>query len=390
MSKQAAREGKALEKAEKQFAAAQAKLRPLQTEKQKKRPKLQKDARVNVKSFSWGFFLFVFVGLLIINSCQIMVYIAMVESGSSWVEMAPSLVGYACLTSLVVCCVIVGVRNVSFNRPVRYLGSAARQLASGNFSVRVAPMRKDGKKDYMEVLIDDFNTMAKELGGIDEMKDDFIGNVSHEIKTPVAVIQNYALALRSPALPEELREDYTLSIIEASKKLSALVTNILLLNKLENQEIIAAAAPYSLAGQLRECAIAFEEQWEAKNIEFTAELEDSAMVAFDPHVLEMVWNSLLSNAVKFSEKNGSIRLSQTTEGGYTFVAITDTGCGMAEETRKHIFEKFYQGDASHSKEGNGLGLALVKRIVDLCGGSLTAESRLGRGTRICVGLPVLA
>lgn len=386
MKVQKTREERNLEKAQQKLAAAQARMEPAQASGAQNRPRLQKDPRVTVGAFSWSFFLFVFIGLLAINSCQIMVYIAMSTSGMSWVEMAPSLIGYACLMSLIVCCVIVGIRNVSFNRPVRYLGDAARQLAAGDFSVRVAPMRKDGKKDYMEVLIDDFNAMAEELGGIEEMKNDFIGNVSHEIKTPVAVIQNYASALRDGNLSEESCKEYTGTIVDASKKLSHLITNILMLNKLESQKIVATTKTYTLSNQLCECALAFEEELEAKAIDFSAELEEAAQVNLDPDMLKIVWNNLMENAIKFSGHHGKITLLQRCENGYTLVTVADTGHGMNSETRKHIFEKFYQGDSSHSQEGNGLGLALVKRIVDLCGGSITAESCPGEGTSICVRL----
>lgn len=388
MSGMKTREEKNLEKARRQLAQAQAKLARAQPGQKQKRPKLEKDPRVNVGPFSWGFFLCVFLGMLVINGSQIMVYIAMSQSGLSWVAMAPSLAGFAVLMSLVVCCVIVGVRSVAFNRPARYLGDAAQKLAAGDFSVRVAPMRTDGKKDYMEVLIDDFNTMAAELGSLDSMKDDLIGNVSHEIKTPVSVIQNYASALLHDDLAEEKRGEYTLTIVNASKKLSYLVTNILMLNKLENQGIVASTKTYNLSEQLAECAIGFEEQWETRSLEFSAALEDSSRVKGDPNLLEIVWRNLLGNAIKFSENGGTVTLTQKNEGGQTIVSVTDTGCGMDEETQKHIFDKFYQGDTSHSQEGNGLGLALVKRVVGLSGGETDVRSRPGEGTTMTVKLPL--
>ena len=381
------REEKNLEIAQQRMEQAQAELELAERRgAQRNRPQLKKDPRVNVEPISWSFFLFVFLGVLIINSCQIMVYGAMAQSGLSWVTMAPSLVGFACLMSLIVCCIIVGVRNVSFNRPVRYLGDAARQIAAGDFSVRVAPMRKDGKKDYMEILIDDFNTMTEELSGIDAMKDNFIGNVSHEIKTPVAVIQNYASALQDINLTEDKRQEYTTTIVDASKRLSYLITNILMLNKLESQKIVASASHFDLSEQLCQCVFEFEDQWETKKIEFSADLEDTAPVEFDKDMLEIVWKNLLSNAIKFSDVEGKVSLTQRNSDGATLVSVTDTGCGMDEDTVRHIFEKFYQGDTSHAEEGNGLGLALVKRIVDLCGGDITVDSAPGAGTTISVRL----
>lgn len=384
------REEKNLEKAQARLVRAQAELEHTQVAPQSECPKLTKDPRVNVGPFSWSFFLLVLLGMLAINGSQIMVYIAMSESGLTWIEMAPSLIGFACLMSLIVCCVIVGVRSVSFNRPVRYLGDAARQLAAGDFSVRVPPMRIDGKKDYMEVLIDDFNTMAEELRGIDMMKDNLIGNVSHEIKTPVAVIQTYASALQSDDLSCEDRKEYTATIVDASKRLAYLVTNILMLNKLESQKVVATAVPFDLSEQLCQCVFDFEDQWATKDIQFSANLEDSTPVEYDADMLMMVWKNLLSNAIKFNEVSGRVSLTQKNEGGYTEVSVDDTGCGMDTETIQHAFEKFYQGDTSHSQEGNGLGLALVKRIVDLCGGTITVNSTPGSGTTITVRLKTVS
>ena len=381
------REEKNLEIARQKLVQAQAELEQAQLAGvHRNRPKLKKDPRVNVGPFSWSFFLLVFLGMLVINGSQIMVYIAMAQSGMSWVAMSPSLVGFACLMSLIVCCVIVGVRNVSFNRPVRYLGDAARQLAGGDFSVRVAPMRADGKKDYMEVLIDDFNTMAEELSGIEEMKNDFIGNVSHEIRTPVSVIQNYATFLLDDDLPADKRKEYAAGVIEATKRLSSLVSNILMLNKLETQEIIATSEAYNLSEQLCQCVFEVEEQLKTQGLEFEADLQDDTPVRYDPNMLEIVWKNLLANAIKFTELGDKVVLAQKNEGGSTTVTVTDTGCGMDEETQKRLFEKFYQGDTSHSQEGNGLGMPLVKRIVDLCDGRITVDSQPGGGTAITVRL----
>jgi signal transduction histidine kinase len=287
------------------------------------------------------------------------------------------------LTSLLMGFII----NITWYRPMRLLGNAARKIAQGDFSVRLAPRRKDGRKDFVELMFEDFNTIAKELAGIETLKTDFIANVSHEIKTPLTVIQNYASALQNDNLPADLRREYIQTILEATQRLSALTSNILKLNKLENQEIVPETGIYDVSEQLRRCALAFEEQWERKNIAFDADL-DELLVPYDETILEIVWNNLLSNAVKFTPLGGAIVLAAKAEDGLAVVTVKDTGPGMDRETQKRIFDKFYQGDASHAQEGNGLGLALVKRAVELLGGTVTVESEPGQGSIFTVRLKI--
>jgi signal transduction histidine kinase len=228
--------------------------------------------------------------------------------------------------------------------------------------------------------------MVEELGSIETLKNDFIGNVSHEIKTPLAVIQNYASALQSDAVDTDRRKDYTDTIITASRKLSALVTNILKLSKLENQEIVPEAAPFDLCRQLTECALAFEDALEKKNIEFEAEMDDRLVITADEGMLEIVWHNLLSNAIKFTADGGKITLAQTSDDAGVTVTVTDSGCGMDGDTLPHIFDRFYRGDASRSGEGNGLGLALTLRVLELLGGSISAQSEIGKGSTFTVRL----
>jgi signal transduction histidine kinase len=260
-------------------------------------------------------------------------------------------------------------------------------IDSSRRSVRIKPLRKDGKKDFVEVMFDDFNTMAGELESIEILKNDFIANVSHEIKTPLSLIQNYASALQNDTLEPEERHEYIKTIITSSQKLSALVSNILKLNKLEHEEIVPAAVPFDVSEQIRRCALAFEDFWERKNINFDADLEE-AVVCYDKSMLEIVWDNLISNAVKFTAPGGSISLSLKRLAGFAVIRISDSGCGMDEETQKHIFDKFYQGDRSHSQEGNGLGLALVKKVIDITGTKITVISKAGEGTTFAVRLKI--
>ena len=278
-------------------------------------------------------------------------------------------------------------RYRSWSRPMRIFGEAARKIAMGDFTVRIPPLRKDGKKDFIEVIFDDFNTMVQELSGIETMRNDFIANVSHEIKTPLSLIQSYATALQDETLQSEERREYTQTIIESAQKLSVLVTNILKLNKLENQGIIPEAKPLNLSEQLRQCAASFADKWEQKSITFEADL-DEINVHYDEGLLEIVWNNLLSNAVKFTNPNGKIFVSLKAQNGLAVISVTDTGMGIDKETQKHIFDKFYQGDRSHSGEGNGLGLALVKKSIELLGGTITVDSAPGHGATFTVCLKI--
>lgn len=276
----------------------------------------------------------------------------------------------------------------NYDRPMRRLSGAAKKVAEGDFSVYVEPIHTADRYDYIDVMFLDFNTMVQELGSIETLKNDFVANVSHEIKTPLAVIKNYTAALRDKALPEATREEYMGTIISATENLSALVTNILRLNKLDNQEIGSEVEEYDLCGQLCECALQFEPLWEQKEITFQADLEDRAVIRADSSMLEIVWNNLLSNALKFTPPGGEVALAQTSGKDFVMVTVSDTGCGIEAETQRHIFDKFYQGDTSHSGEGNGLGLALAYRVVEKLGGTLTVVSAPGKGSIFTVTIPV--
>ena len=178
------------------------------------------------------------------------------------------------------------------------------------------------------------------------------------------------------------------NILSASRRLSNLIQNMLKLNKLEKQTIRPMPEAFDVCAQLCECAVQFEDSWEKKNLDFEADLEDSALVYADPDLTELVWTNLLSNAIKFTPEGGTVTLTQRTEDGRVRIAVKDSGCGMTKETTKRIFDKFYQGDTSHATQGNGLGLALVKRILELSEGSITVESEPEKGSVFTVRLPL--
>lgn len=274
----------------------------------------------------------------------------------------------------------------TYEIPVQRLAEATSRVAHGDFSVYVPTVHTPDKLDYLDVMIQDFNHMVESLGSIETLKTDFFSNVSHEIKTPIAVIQNTAELMRSENISPQVRQEYVETIIRFSKRLSSLITNILKLSKLEKQTITPDAQTYDLPEQLADCALQFEQVWEEKNIDFIADLEDHANITADPSLMELVWNNLLSNAFKFTEPGQRVTLTQTTQEDTVTVQVADTGCGMDAQTLRHIFDKFYQGDSSHATEGNGLGLALVRRIIQLTDADISVESSPGSGTIFTVKL----
>ena len=285
------------------------------------------------------------------------------------------------------CTVIDGIRRrFMVDRPVNKIVKAAEQIRKGDFSVRIPPLRFVDDGSGFDVIAECFNQMAQELSGIETLRTDFIANVSHELKTPLAVIQNYGTILQQPDLPEEKRLECARAVTEASRRLAGLITNILKLNKLENQQIYPAAETYDLGEQLCECLLAFENVWEEKNLEIDTDIAEEIYVDTDSELLSLVWNNLFSNAVKFTEDGGKIRVSLQEEGAYAVVQVADTGCGITPEIGRHIFEKFYQGDTSHGTQGNGLGLALVKRVVDIIDGDISVSSEVGRGSVFTIKL----
>lgn len=275
---------------------------------------------------------------------------------------------------------------LTVTRPVRRITQAAEKVMQGDLSVRIDKSRIIDPDDGFNVVIGYFNRMIQELSGMETLRLDFISNVSHELKTPMAVIQNYATLLQQPELGEENRIGYAKATADAARNLAGMVSNILKLNKLENQTIYPDTTVYDLGEQLCECLLGFEDAWEKKNLDIRADLAENVLVKADPELLSLAWNNLFSNAVKFTEPGGTVSLELAAEEGQAVVRISDTGCGISPETGKHIFEKFYQGDTSHATQGNGLGLALVKRVIDITGGSIGVSSELGKGSTFTVKL----
>jgi signal transduction histidine kinase len=274
-------------------------------------------------------------------------------------------------------------RKLMVDRPVKIITEATEQIMQGDFSVRVAPMHGAGMEGFHQIGMA-INAMAKELSGTETLRTDFIANVSHELKTPLAVMGNYAAMLQRPNITEAEKNEYAKAISEAARKLAQLIANILKLNKLENQQIFPQPQEFDLNEQLCECILAFEDAWEAKNLEIETAIADDVRIQSDPELLSLVWNNLISNAVKFSPDGGTVGLSLKADHSTVTVSVRDTGCGIPPEVGQHIFEKFYQGDTSHATQGNGLGLALVKRVVDILNGEIDVQSVYGQGSTFTV------
>lgn len=275
-------------------------------------------------------------------------------------------------------------RKLTTERITKRIADAAKKVVCGDFSVRIAPVNQFGADKNFNEIIDCFNTMTEELAGIETLRTDFIANVSHEMKTPLAIIQNYGTLLQIPDLDEETRKEYARGIEDSSRRLADMMTNILKLNRLEQQQIYPKTEQYDLGEQLCACLLNYETVWEKKNIEIETDIAEDVKVSTDGELLSLVWNNLFSNAFKFTPEGGKVSVVLEGTEHHAIVKVKDTGCGMSQEVGEHIFEKFYQGDTSHATQGNGLGLALVKRVVDILQGEISVESSLGKGSTFTV------
>mgnify|MGYP002626501997 CR=1 FL=1 len=267
--------------------------------------------------------------------------------------------------------------------PISQMIQASERMAKGDFSVRV-PLQGHGQMDRLALA---FNRMAEQLNEIEMLRDDFISSVSHEFKTPIAAMQGFARQLQRTDLTDAQRAEYAAIIADECQRLAKLSSNILLLSNLQHPSEELAYVPFRLDEQLRACILLLEKQWSAKRLEMEADLQD-AVCDLNADLLQEVWMNLLGNAIKFTPDGGRIAVRLCLHPQAAAVEIADTGIGMSPETQRHIFDKFYQGDKSHHREGNGLGLALVRRIVELNRGQVSVESRMGEGSVFRVELPL--
>ena len=294
----------------------------------------------------------------------------------------PSVI-WVLVASSAVAGIIALLLNHRILRPIRNLGSAMNRVAGGDFKLRIDSTSRSGD---IQQLYKDFNVMVSELEKTEVLQSDFVSNVSHEFKTPINAIEGYTMLLQGTGEGTPEQREYVEKILHNTRRLSSLIGDILLLSKVENQTIAREETEFRLDEQVRQSILSLEPRWSEKEIDFDVELEELSYRG-DARLLMHVWNNLIGNAVKFNPPNGAVRLRlRRADGGVVFT-IEDEGPGIPAEAQKHIFDKFYQGDSSHREEGNGLGLALVRRILNVCGGEIVQQNLPGRGCRFTVKLP---
>ena len=287
---------------------------------------------------------------------------------------------------LVGVCLLIGVLVTSrmskyFFNPIKKLRGAMDKVAEGDFSVR---LEEKSSKEIMEIYAG-FNLMANGLSSTEILQSDFVSNVSHEFKTPINAIEGYSTLLQGSENLDDDQKEYVDKILFNTQRLSSLVGSILLLSKLENQQIPTNQTEYRLDEQIRRSVVALETAWVQKDIELDVDLDRVSYLG-NEQMMRHVWDNLISNAVKFSPQGGMVKLRLTQKARKLIFTIEDQGPGLSEDAQKHVFDKFYQGDSSHKQEGNGLGLALAKRILTIEKGQITAENIHEGGCRFTVTL----
>ncbi len=287
---------------------------------------------------------------------------------------------------VVVSIIVGGVVMASISKrlitPLAKLSTAMNKVAEGDFETQI---ETESKLEAIQDIYSNFNLMVKELDATETLQTDFVSNVSHEIKTPITAIEGYATLLQNTENIDEVENEYIEKILFNTKRLSELVSNILLLSKVDNKAIQAKKTTYRLDEQIRQSIVLLEPKWSAKEIDFDVDLDEIEYTG-DESLMFHVWNNLIDNAIKFSPENGLIRIKLEKSDRKITFTIEDEGCGISDEEKKHIFNKFYQSDNSHKSEGNGLGLSLVKNILTLCGGEISVTDGKNGGARFTVVL----
>ena len=345
--------------------------------------KSQKSAPAKRSKINYGFIFSsaAFIGSLLSTALALAVVWLLNRRFGVWLGI-PYTIRVLLISILSGAAIAVGLSKI-FVSPMMKLGDAMRKVAGGDFSVRLDCTSKI--RDVREVY-GSFNTMVKELGNTETLQTDFVSNVSHEFKTPINAIEGYASLLQDSQLTDEQKNTYIDKIIFNTRRLSDLVGTILLLSKVNNQTISLKASTFRLDEQVRQSILALESKWEKKEIEFDIDLDEIEHTGYE-NLLSHVWLNLIDNAVKFSPQNGQIRIRLKQLAGSVTFSILDNGLPIPEADIDRIFNKFYQGDNSHASEGNGLGLALVRRIVAAAHGTINVTSSEDAGTEFVVALP---
>lgn len=334
------------------------------------------------KTFRYGstviFFIYVYVVLALI--AEIAAFIANNYVGDDNYAL------YVTLFVLPASAVVATMATINVNRRMTRatvkISAAINRVAAGDFNARIEPEKGDGTR-FNEVYTN-FNKMVEELSSVKTLREDYVRNFSHEIKTPIAAINGYARLLAEGGISEEEGKEILSIIIRQSENLSLLSQNILLLSKIENQKVTGERKEYRLDLQIKDCIIMLAPQWEKKNITISSDLQSVTYLG-DEGLIQHVWINLLSNAIKFTPDGGEITVTLSQKGDVITAVIADNGIGMTEEQTARAFDKYYQA-AEKSTSGNGLGLAICKRICELSGGSVSVKSTLGEGSAFTVEL----
>ncbi len=289
-------------------------------------------------------------------------------------------------TLVIVSLILVSINSYMYRKRLKeitIMSEAISKVANGDFDYRI-PIKK---KEPMATVYEDFNKMTEELSGVQILRNDFINSYSHEFKTPLASISGFAELLMGKELSQQEQREYLSIIRDESERLSTLAQNTIMLSKLNTQRIITDVEEYDLSEQLRQCVIICSAQWMEKNQEMEVDVS-KVMYRGNREILQQLWINIISNAIKYTPEKGTIKVELKKENNRAVASVVDTGEGMTEETIRKIYIPYYQGDTSHASSGLGLGLAISKRIVELCHGKISVSSTPGEGSTFKVMLPL--
>lgn len=339
------------------------------------------------KSFRNTMLLLIFIAMTLASALFVLIYCALTMVFPHLFHIFSPLLGI--IVCLLACTVIGTVFSAilahDFFSSFKEMTQATQKIAKGDFKVHIEETM-DQSTD-LGILQHSFNHMAEELDSIELFRNDFINNFSHEFKTPIVSIRGFAHQLQAGGLTEAEQKEYIDIIATESDRLTKMATNILLLSKLENQQIVSDKTEFYLDEQIRHVLLMMERQWTEKDLELDIDL-DEVKYCFNEDMISQIWINLLGNAIKFTPRCGTISCSLRKSAEAVTVTVSDTGMGMDQEVVHRIFEKFYQGDPSHNGAGNGIGLTIVSRILELCGGNIRVDSQPGMGSTFTVTLPV--
>lgn len=342
-------------------------------------PKIDLEKQIDTAKFNLAFILIV----VIIQICSVAIIVAtsfiLSEAGvigsNTITTNNPAIIVLTGLSSIIIGIGLAAIAAKFFMNPFKQLVEAMMRLSQGDYSTRI----DFGNNNILKEAEQGFNNLATELGQVELLRADFVNNFSHEFKTPIASISGLLELLKRDDLTPEKRQEYIAVIEEETHRLHEMSTNVLNLSKIENETSLKSVTKFNLSEQIRSCIVLLEKKWNKKDLSLSLDF-DEFMIKGDEEMLKQVWINLLDNAIKFADEGSELRVELEAEEKKTVVKITNTGVAIKDEEREKIFNKFYQSDSTHSKEGNGIGLSIVKHIVVLHGGTIEAKSRNGKTT----------